>query len=125
MTETAHQPALFDAAHLARYTLGDTELERDVLTMFFEQAALLHARLADAHSNEAWRDAAHSLKGSARGIGAFRLGIAAETAEKLPQAVKADRAPLLQTLADEMTALQHAVHLHLERSTPARVHAQS
>src|SRR3984885_12847786 len=78
-----------DSAHLDRMTLGDASLEREVLAMFSGQAVGLIDRLAtlpsDAESSEAKsREAlalAHTLKGSARAIGAFRVADAAEGLE--------------------------------------------
>ena len=79
---TAHALAgpPIDREHLARMTLGDVDLEREVLQLFDRQAMMLVARLLDA---EAFAVAAlaHTLKGSARGIGAWRVAQAAETLE--------------------------------------------
>lgn len=61
-----------DLAHLARQTLGDEALEREVLRLFAEQAEDLRARIATAGDEER-RRLAHRLTGAARGIGAFRL----------------------------------------------------
>ena len=68
-----------DIEHLQRMTLGDASLEREVLAMFSAQAVSLIATLvalpADAGA------LAHTLKGSARAIGAFGVADAAETLE--------------------------------------------
>jgi HPt (histidine-containing phosphotransfer) domain-containing protein len=68
-----------DIAHLRRMTLGDAALEREVLTMFSAQASRLVAALsampADAPAM------AHTLKGSARAIGAFAVADAATRLE--------------------------------------------
>jgi HPt (histidine-containing phosphotransfer) domain-containing protein len=71
-----------DLAHLARYTLGDRALEAEILSLFLAQAPQSVIRLAGAQEHKHWREAAHSLKGSARGIGAWTLGDLAERAEK-------------------------------------------
>ncbi len=69
-----------DAAHLARMTLGERSLEREVLALFDRQADILLARIhADAPAAAA---AAHTLKGSARGIGAWAVAQAAEAVER-------------------------------------------
>jgi HPt (histidine-containing phosphotransfer) domain-containing protein len=70
-----------DHRHLARYTLGDRALERDVLRLFRSQAELYLERLRQADSPAQWAEAAHSLKGSARAIGASRVAAAATQAE--------------------------------------------
>jgi HPt (histidine-containing phosphotransfer) domain-containing protein len=77
-----------DLAHLARMTLGDPALERQVLGMFASQAMSLIAKLA-ALPAEAGA-LAHTLKGSARAIGAFRV---AECAEALEVAIRQGENP--------------------------------
>ena len=72
-----------DLAYLGRFTLGDAALEREVLDLFLTHTPLYVASLRDAVTAKAWHDAAHTLKGAARGIGAWRLGRAAEAAERL------------------------------------------
>ena len=72
-----------DFQHLARYTLGEPELEREVLELFCSQSVLYLEQLRAAMSESDWKHAAHSLKGSARAIGAWRAAQAAERAEAL------------------------------------------
>jgi len=69
-----------DRNHLARVTLGDLSLEREVLTLFDRQASMLLARMTGAEPLVV-AALAHTIKGSARGIGAFRVAYAAETVE--------------------------------------------
>ncbi|UPK38711.1 Hpt domain-containing protein [Bradyrhizobium sp. 186] len=68
-----------DLDHLSRMTLGDAELEQEVLGMFAEQAVRLIAAMT-ALPAEAGA-LAHKLKGSARGIGAFAVADAAASLE--------------------------------------------
>jgi len=70
-----------DVVHLARTTLGDRSLEREVLQLFDRQSILLIARMRTA-SPEGMAMLAHTLKGSARGIGAWRVARAAEALEQ-------------------------------------------
>ncbi len=70
-----------DFGHLEIYAGGDLALMEEVLGLFREQAALWVRLLEPAAAEGAWRDAAHTLKGSARGIGAFALADACEAAE--------------------------------------------
>lgn len=72
-----------DLVHLSRYTLGERELEREVLELFCSQSLIYIERLRAARSDKDWKDAAHSLKGSASAIGAWRAAAAAATAEAL------------------------------------------
>jgi HPt (histidine-containing phosphotransfer) domain-containing protein len=69
-----------DLVHLARMTLGDRALEREVLQLFDRQSSLLIARMRTA-TPAAITALAHTLKGSARGIGAWRVARAAELLE--------------------------------------------
>jgi len=76
-----------DLQHLARMTLDDAGLEREVLGMFVKQSTrivdALAASPADALGN-AVGDAlvlAHTLKGAARAIGAFRVAAGAAGVE--------------------------------------------
>jgi len=54
-----------DFAHLRRYTFGDEQLEREVLELFCIHAPGLLEEMKAATNPAAWREAAHSLKGSA------------------------------------------------------------
>jgi HPt (histidine-containing phosphotransfer) domain-containing protein len=68
-----------DFTVLERMVGGDRQTAEEVLDLFVEQAALWSALLrAD---NEGWRDAAHTIRGAAAGIGAHDLAAACEAAE--------------------------------------------
>jgi len=69
-----------DEAHLRRMTLGDRKLECDVLTIFARQIDIVLGRIETAEPAVA-AAAAHTLLGSARGIGAWRVASAAERFE--------------------------------------------
>lgn len=95
-----------DLAHLKRMTLGEPALEDEVLSLFATQSGelmrRLHALPEDAPA------LAHTLKGSARAIGAFRVadaaldveaalrgqGIVAESLAVLADAVEEARAAI-------------------------------
>lgn len=70
-----------DLVHLARMTFGDRSLEREVLQLFDRQACILMAKVREG-SPGAVGALAHTLKGSARGIGADRVASAAEAVER-------------------------------------------
>jgi HPt (histidine-containing phosphotransfer) domain-containing protein len=72
---------IIDEAHLKRMTLGDCRLEREVLQIFVRQAAVIMGRIAGAGPAHV-AAAAHTLTGSARGIGAWRVAQAAEQLER-------------------------------------------
>ncbi|MXN63689.1 Hpt domain-containing protein [Stappia sp. GBMRC 2046] len=77
-TERAPDGAAIDLAHLARHTLGNRSLEREVLRLFVTQAEMVLARLEDTQHAMVIREQAHTIKGSARGIGAWKVALAAE-----------------------------------------------
>lgn len=70
-----------DLVHLARHTLGDRNLEREVLRLFLCQSKLFLERVAATTDAGQRGVAAHSIKGSARGIGAWEVARCAEMVE--------------------------------------------
>jgi HPt (histidine-containing phosphotransfer) domain-containing protein len=70
---TAGRP--IDLDHLNRYTGGDAALNEQILRLFEDQCTSTLEKL-DA--------LAHTLKGAARGVGAFALADVAAEAEKVP-----------------------------------------
>ncbi len=72
-----------DRKHLARYTLGNMALEEEILGLFLEQLPKTIAALRTAASDRDWTVAAHTLKGSSRCVGAWRLARTGEQAERL------------------------------------------
>jgi HPt (histidine-containing phosphotransfer) domain-containing protein len=110
-----------DHVHLERMTLGDRALEREVLEIFVRQTAMTLERIAGAGPART-AAAAHTLKGSARGIGAWRV---AEAAERLEQAAigAADAAAMLAAIAELEAAsfetrLAIGVHLRQVHAAP-------
>ena len=75
------QSAVLDRNHLAHITLGDEALEREVLGLFHRQAAMLLGRMAN-QSPRVIAAMAHTLTGSARGVGAWQVAAAAEAVER-------------------------------------------
>ena len=68
-----------DFAYLEDFAAGDETVVDEVLALFREQSAIWGAMLDAA--NEGWRDGVHTLKGAARGVGAFQLGDACQACE--------------------------------------------
>ena len=94
-------PAI-DRAHLARVTFGDQALERELLELFDRQAALLVARMHGTEG-ETLKALAHTLKGSAMGVGATEVARAAAALEQ------AQGAEPLSALARAVERARHAV----------------
>jgi HPt (histidine-containing phosphotransfer) domain-containing protein len=80
-----------DTDHLARMTLGERSLEREVLALFDRQAEMLLPRIRRGDRAVA-AASAHTLKGSAVGIGAFGVARAAEAVEQAQDSTLRDSA---------------------------------
>ena len=72
---------ILDLAHLARQTFSDRALEREVLALFEQQCVRLLPLILAGEDLTERADAAHTLKGAARAVGAWRLASLAETFE--------------------------------------------
>lgn len=71
-----------DRAHLSRYTLGSPVLEREILGLFLAQLPLSIEQLRFAATDREWQVAAHTIKGSARAVGAWQIANLAREAEQ-------------------------------------------
>ena len=71
-----------DLAQLSRMSLGERNLEREVLTLFDLQAGILLQRMTSEEPKYV-AALAHTLTGSARGVGAWKVAAAAEAVERL------------------------------------------
>lgn len=106
--------AVLDRNHLARMTFGDRSLEREVLQLFDRQSELLLERMRTS-APAAIATLAHTLKGSAVGIGAKRVASAAAEVETTAQAKPGEMSHAIDELAQaveearaEISALIHA-----------------
>ena len=106
-----HGPIDFE--HLERMTLGDARLEQEVLAMFSAQSARLVETLAAMPSDAG--ALAHTLKGSARAIGAFAV---ADAAARLEAAIVSgsDSSGLLSELGEAVAVARAAIEAVLRRS---------
>ena len=94
---TAGRP--IDLDHLNRYTGGDAALNEQILRLFEDQCASTLDKLEtlarkNGAGSKAWHELTHTLKGAARGVGAFALADVAAEAEKVP----GDREAALEVL---------------------------
>ena len=100
------QPAV-DLVHLARMTFGEKGLEREVLELFEHQANMLLAHMVGAEEPRMVGALAHTLAGSASGIGAWRV---AEAANALERAAAVPGTGALAGLIDHLGAAVAEVH---------------
>ncbi len=87
-----------DFPYLENFCGDDAALVDEVLGLFVEQAALWGRLLDPTGDAEAWRDGAHTLKGSALGIGAKAVAEACGEAEQGWSAPAAEKAALKNRL---------------------------
>lgn len=106
----AAEPAVLDLAHLARYTVGNRELEEELLRLFRAQMRTQVTAIAEAVDAEAWRFATHTLKGVARSLGAGSIADTAAALEKLGYGADGDRsAALLEALHGQVEACEREI----------------
>jgi HPt (histidine-containing phosphotransfer) domain-containing protein len=91
-----------DFSHLEHYVGGDQAIVREVLSLFSDQARTVLPQLDPQGSADAWRNTAHSLKGSALGIGALALAAACGDAEMARDAGLAEKQAARARIADRL-----------------------
>jgi len=74
-----------------------------VLQIYCDQADVWLGALGGAGDMKTWKDAAHTLKGASRGIGANEVGRLAEAAEGLSHIDAPERADHFASLEHEVT----------------------
>lgn len=85
--------------YLEDFARGDEAMIDEVLALFREQASMWSGMLDPA--SEGWRDAVHTIKGAARGVGAFELGdVCAQTEADGAESLNLVRDALDAALAD-------------------------
>ncbi len=111
--------AAVDLTHLARYTGGDEAINTEVLRLFETQTSEIVARLQailDARDAKSWKEATHTLKGAARGIGAFKLADAAAFAEPIDPIKDRGNASLaVAAVKTSAESVQAFIKTYLER----------
>ena len=93
-----------DFEHLNQYVGGDPDLTREVFGLFRNQVEMWGRGLTADADDDLWTNVTHSLKGSARAVGAVGLAEACEKAESL---TGDDRRPGAREVAVE--ALEHRI----------------
>jgi HPt (histidine-containing phosphotransfer) domain-containing protein len=86
-----------DWAHLSRFTLNDKALEHEVLDLFAMDAPRYLAKMDASRGRKDWIEAAHTLKGSARAVGAWSVAECSELVESLLLAAKGEHAELAES----------------------------
>lgn len=113
-SENASASPPIDLTHLNRITLGDADVTRDVLNLFSSHSSSYLENLQTASTQQQWREAAHKLKGSAKGIGAWDVAKYAEDLEKLSESdIDSQRAQAME----EMKRLIKNVNHYIQKQT--------
>ena len=94
---------ILDRVHLCRMALGDRSLEAEVLGLFLQQSERLAEKAANAEGREL-AVLAHTLMGSAKAVGAWRV---ADCAERLEAAACAGKSG--DSIAPVLAQLRQAV----------------
>ena len=90
--------------HLARYTGGEKALNAEILRLFDSQVTDMVGQLNSVlavRDTKRWREIAHTIKGAARGVGAFDMGDAAAAAEPVDPANTEKAKAAIKTLENE------------------------
>lgn len=88
-----------DFDHLNQYVGGDPDLTREVFGLFRNQVEMWGKGLKADADDEVWESVTHTLKGSARAVGAMALSEACENAESI---TGDDRRPGAREVAVEL-----------------------
>lgn len=108
--------AVIDLEHLAKYTGGEKPLNEEILRLFDTQIASMVAELNGLIAGQdarRWREIAHTIKGAARGVGAFEMGEAAAKAEPVNPADGAQAQAALQKLEREAETVRAFIATYL------------
>jgi HPt (histidine-containing phosphotransfer) domain-containing protein len=105
-----------DLAHLARYTGGERGLNAEILKLFDGQVTEMVGQLRSvlaARDAKRWREITHTIKGAARGIGAFSMGEAAAAAEPVDVLAEDKAQAAINSLQAEGDAVQAFIRDYL------------
>ena len=105
-----------DLEHLAKYTGGEKDLNGEILRLFDDQIASMVTELnglVASQDSKRWREIAHTIKGAARGVGAFEMGEAAAKAEPVNPANGSEAQAALQKLEQEAETVRAFIATYL------------
>jgi HPt (histidine-containing phosphotransfer) domain-containing protein len=105
-----------DLEHLARYTGGERSLNTEILRLFDGQVTdmvgQLNGVLAQRDAKR-WREITHTIKGAARGVGAFGMGEAAAAAEPIDPANGEKAVAAIRVLEGEAATVRAFIRTYL------------
>lgn len=95
--------ATLDIEHFRAMTGDDPALQAELRELFAAQAALWRRLLVADAPVQTWRDAAHTLKGSARSLGLWTLAEACVAVEGVARTGRRD-GPMIAAVLDQARA---------------------
>ena len=101
--DTMTDSSEIDFEHLNKYVGGDADLTREIFGLFRNQVEMWGRGLTAEADDDMWSSVTHSLKGSARAVGAMGLAEVCENAETL---IGDDRRPGAREVAVEALELR-------------------
>ena len=113
VTEKALDASALDLQHLSRQTFGDADLEREILALFREQCAKLAPVIAGHSQLPSRVDAAHTLKGGARAVGAVAVASIADEIERALRHHGELARGQIEKLSDCIVEIRRAIDLRL------------
>ena len=105
-----------DLDHLARYTGGDKVLNAEILRLFDGQITDMVTQLNSVRAErdaKRWREITHTIKGAARGVGAFDMGDVAAAAEPVDPANGAKALDAIKILEGEAETVRAFIRTYL------------
>jgi len=107
---------VIDLEHLARYTGGEKGLNAEILKLFDGQIGEMVGQLRSvmvARDSKRWKEITHTIKGAARGVGAFSFGDAAAAAEPVDPANAERAGQCINRLSEEAMAVHDFIRHYL------------
>jgi HPt (histidine-containing phosphotransfer) domain-containing protein len=105
-----------DLEHLARYTGGEKAMNAEILKLFDGQISEMVGQLRSvitARDARRWKEITHTIKGAARGVGAFAFGDAAAAAEPVDPANGERAGQAVNRLSEEAMAVHDFIRAYL------------
>ena len=105
-----------DLDHLAHYTGGEQSINAEILRLFdfqvTDMVGQLNTLLA-VRDAKRWREITHTIKGAARGVGAFGMGEAAAAAEPVDPANTERARAAIKSLETEAQSVRGFIQTYL------------
>lgn len=107
---------VIDLEHLGRYTGGEKAMNAEILKLFDGQISEMVGQLRSviaARDAKRWKEITHTIKGAARGVGAFAFGEAAAAAEPVDPANSERATQAIARLSEEAMMVHDFIRAYL------------